>query len=81
MAENALAAALEAIGAAHEARGVVWTSLELATAHLTRYDPPRPGIARVALRDALTACEDTRAAIATALAEAEKLNGKAADHG
>ena len=60
-------AALEAIEAANRARGAAWSSLYLAGSRLG-YDPPRPGIARQALADALEACEDMRKAITEAQA-------------
>lgn len=67
------AAALEAIGAANQARADVWTALHTAEYQLTHASPPNPSVVRVALKQAVEACDRTRAAIITALAEAGKL--------
>jgi hypothetical protein len=61
------AAALAAIEAANKARGDAWASLHLAGTRLG-YDPPRLGIARQALADALESCEHMRTAITAAQA-------------
>lgn len=61
------AAALAAIEAANKARGDAWASLHLAGTRLG-YDPPRLGIARQALADALEACDGMQAAIIAAQA-------------
>lgn len=67
------AAALEAIGAANEARAYVWTALHTAEHELTRQRPPNLPVVRVALEQAVEACDRTRAMIVRAQAEAAAL--------
>lgn len=66
-------AAIAAIETANRARGEVWTALATAQARLESCGAHGLGGARLALDDALAACDRTRAAIVTAQAETGKL--------
>ena len=66
-------AALAAIEAANRARGEVWTALATAQSRLDSCGSHGLGGARLALDDALRACDQTRSAIIAALAETGKL--------
>jgi hypothetical protein len=70
-------AALTAIKAANEARGEAWTALSIAEARLSHCGDHGRGGARLALDDALDACDRMRASIVTAQAETGKLGERA----